>query len=211
MTNATATAKKRRDPVATRARILDAARHLLAAGNGELEMSWVAKEAGVSQGLAYHHFGSKDGLLAAVVNDFYDRVEEAVLMAKLDDIADWETRERTRSERYIRFLTHDPLGPLLATQLAQSPAVAAIEAERWSKLIEEGARNIAEGQRRGVIVNPQRSDLLAAMVLGSIRSTVQRVLQTDQSHEPAQLTEEIWRFLSPGLDIKQDKKAVKDD
>ena len=29
----------------------------------------------VSVGLAYHHFGSKGGLIAAVVDDFYERLD----------------------------------------------------------------------------------------------------------------------------------------
>lgn len=49
----------KRDPVATRQRILECAGKLLAQGEGALEMAWVAKAAGVSAGLAYHHFGSK--------------------------------------------------------------------------------------------------------------------------------------------------------
>ena len=87
---------RKRNPEATRARILDSARQLLTEGDGRIEMSWVAKAAGVSQGLAYHYFESKEGLLTAVVDEFYDRVEEAVLMARLDDISDWEARERAR-------------------------------------------------------------------------------------------------------------------
>ncbi len=89
--------RKKRDPTATRLRILEAAKTSLVAGDGSFEMSWVAKAAGVSQGLAYHHFGSKEGLLSAVVEDFYDRVEASVLMARYDDYEDWALRERDRS------------------------------------------------------------------------------------------------------------------
>ena len=52
---------RRRDPKATRAKILASAK-LLAANNGALEMAWVAKDAGISHGIAYHHFGSREGL-----------------------------------------------------------------------------------------------------------------------------------------------------
>ena len=81
---------RKRDPVATRQRILECAATLLAEGEGKLEMAWVARAAGVSSGLAYHHFGSKEGLLVAVVNDFYDRLEAASLMLRFDDARNWE-------------------------------------------------------------------------------------------------------------------------
>ena len=101
---------RKRDSKASRRSIMEAARNLLAQGGGDLEMAWVAREAGVSQGLAYHHFGSKEGLLSAVVDDFYDRVEASVLMARLDEIEGWEPREHERVRRYIEFLLGDPLG-----------------------------------------------------------------------------------------------------
>ena len=118
----------KRDPVATRQRILACAGQLLVEGEGALEMAWVAKAAGVSAGLAYHHFGSKEGLLVAVVNDFYDRVEAASLMARLDGATDWEARERERLRLYIDFLLSDPLGVVVLSRLAHAPGVAAVEA-----------------------------------------------------------------------------------
>ncbi|WP_050625577.1 TetR/AcrR family transcriptional regulator [Bradyrhizobium viridifuturi] len=61
----------------TRDRLLAAAQQELIEGHGHLEMQAVAKRARVSVGLAYHHFGSKAGLIAAVVEDFYQRLDEA--------------------------------------------------------------------------------------------------------------------------------------
>ena len=51
----------------TRERLLSAAQEELIEGQGHLEMQAVARRAQVSVGLAYHHFGSKAGLIAAVV------------------------------------------------------------------------------------------------------------------------------------------------
>ena len=127
--------KRIRDPEATRAKILAAAKQLLCDGEGVVEMSWVAKAAGVSQGLAYHYFDSKEGLLSAVVNDFYDRVEDAVLMARLDEESDWEVREKARTQSYIEFLIDDPLGRIVITKLAGTPAVAAVETSRTLTLL----------------------------------------------------------------------------
>jgi AcrR family transcriptional regulator len=194
--------QRRRNPGATRARILEAAKTLLAQGDGSLEMAWVAKAAGASQGLAYHHFGSKEGLLAAVVEDFYDRVEEAVLMARLDEFDDWETRERTRTARYIEFLLADPLTPAVLGRLAGTPVVAGVEARRWQRLIAEGARNIAEGQARGKVASSLDSDLLAAMVLGAVRAAATGKISDKGEVDPRALADDIWQFLGRGLGLE---------
>ena len=197
-----ATAIARRNAEATRAHILAAARQLLVDGDGDFEMSWVAKAAGVSQGLAYHHFGSKEGLLSAVVNDFYDRVEDAVLMARLDDYSDWEARERERVRRYIEFLTADPLAVKVFTRLAGTAAVAAVEATRWEQLVATGAKNMAEGQARGTIDGDYDPGLLAAMALGAVRSAAAREFSKKRPADPAQLTDAIWGFIRRGIGLE---------
>ncbi len=191
--------KKRRDPLATRSRILDAATELLAKGDGSIEMAWVAKKAGVSQGLAYHHFGSKDGLIAAVVNAFYDRLEAEVLMARIETDEAWAQRELSRVRSYIRFLLGDPLGVIITTKLAGTPAIAAVEAERWQVIVDAGARNIAEGQQTGAVASTQDSGQLAAMVLGASRSAVTRALQKEKRIDADQLAHDIWAFIEHGL------------
>ena len=192
----------KRDPVATRQRILDSAARLLAEGEGALEMAWVAKAAGVSSGLAYHHFGSKEGLLVAVVNDFYDRVEAASLMARLEQATDWEARERERVRLYIEFLLSDPLGVVVLSRLAHAPGVAAVEAERWDRLVSVGARNIADGQQRQVVGAAQDPELLAAMVLGAARAAVARLLPRKRQINAARLARDIWQFQRRGLGLE---------
>ena len=192
---------RKRDPEAARQRILAAASELLVKGDGHFEMSWVAKAAGVSQGLAYHHFGSKEGLLEAVVNDFYDRIESAVLMARLEDIDDWETREKERVARYIDFLINDPLGVVMITRLASTPAVAAVEAKRWDALVTVGARNMAEGQRAGAVTAGENSELLAAMVLGAVRAAVTRAIAQGKTKQSSRLAGDIWAFARRGLQL----------
>ncbi|MEO0435619.1 MAG: TetR/AcrR family transcriptional regulator [Pseudomonadota bacterium] len=195
--------KRRRNPDDARKNILAAAQGVLVNNDGRLEMSQVARAAGVSAGLAYHHFGSKEGLLAAVVNAFYDRVDQDILLARIEGYADWEERERARTELYINFLLSDPLGPLLVTSLAQTPEVAAIDAARWTSLVQVGARNIAEGQRLGMVRADESPSLLAAMVLGGVRSAVVHAIQEHrdalQRLTAERLTEEIWAFQKRAL------------
>jgi len=190
---------KKRDPEATRLRILAAAEGLLTRGDGSLEMAWVAREAGVSQGLAYHHFGSKDGLLQAVVHAFYDRIEKSVLMVRIEEIADWEAREQERVRRYIDFLLQDPMGVVVITRLAHTPAVASVEVERWDRLVSVGARNVGEGQAIGKVGATENSELLAAMVLGGVRAAVARAIALGRTGDTKQLSREIWAYTRRGL------------
>src|SRR5690554_5193406 len=72
-------AEGKRAHAATAPRLLAAAQTELIEGQGQLEMVAVARRAKVSAGLAYHYFGSKAGLIAAVVEAFYDRYDAAVI------------------------------------------------------------------------------------------------------------------------------------
>ena len=47
---------------------------------GEVEVAAVARRAGVSAGLPYRYFGTRAGLLIALVEDFYGRLEHAAVM-----------------------------------------------------------------------------------------------------------------------------------
>lgn len=63
--------RERADAAANRRRILDAARRLLRArGADGLTMQAVATEAGVGKGTVFHRFGDRDGLTAALIDDY---------------------------------------------------------------------------------------------------------------------------------------------
>jgi AcrR family transcriptional regulator len=68
--------------VGMRERLLCAAQEELTQGQGHLEMQAVARRARVSVGLAHHHFGSKAGLIAAVVEEFYSRLDTAAFQRR---------------------------------------------------------------------------------------------------------------------------------
>ncbi len=59
-----------RDPESKRRAILDAAEELFAAnGYGSTPTSLIGQRAGVSEGIVFHHFGSKIGVLQACANE----------------------------------------------------------------------------------------------------------------------------------------------
>lgn len=197
----TKSTSRRRDPKATRAKILASAEKLLAANNGALEMAWVAKDAGISHGIAYHHFGSREGLLLAVAVAFFEQLDEEVLMAPMTEFDSWRDREQARSRAHIAFVLSHPLGSIVTNQLSAIPAIAAIEAERWKLIVAEGARNIADGQRRGELGSEVSPELGAAMVLGAVRGAINQVVAAPTTIDIDQLNTEVWAFLGPGLKL----------
>lgn len=73
---------RRRDPDEKRARILAAAAELFAQnGFRTTATAQIAEAAGVSEGIVFHHFGSKKKLLAAVAADHGRRVNMAMFQA----------------------------------------------------------------------------------------------------------------------------------
>jgi AcrR family transcriptional regulator len=75
-------------PDETRARILTAADALLGTlGFDATTTRDIAQRSGVNKALIHYHFGSKDELLTALLDDYYDRLS-ATLVAALGRIAD---------------------------------------------------------------------------------------------------------------------------
>ena len=83
----------------TRAAIVDAAAgHLAEHGLKGTRGAQVAAEAGVSEATVWFHFGTKAGLLVAVMEDYYDR-----LVADVDEVLDAADSPRARLDAFARF------------------------------------------------------------------------------------------------------------
>lgn len=83
----------------TRRAIIAAARTRFAAlGFEETTVVDVARDAGVSGPTVAFHFGSKQGLLTAVITDYYDD-----LVARIDDVIDAPTSPADRLVAFARF------------------------------------------------------------------------------------------------------------
>ena len=70
-----------------------------------------------------------------------------------------------------------------------------------SERLEEGARNIAQGQRRGVLPKTTDPQLLSALINGAVRHAVAQALATDPRPDRDALTNDVWSFISAGLRI----------
>ncbi len=180
-------------------RLLAAASQELLAHGGDLEMQGVAGRAGVSVGLAYHHFGSKGGLIAAVLSDFYDRLDAAAMARRIE--GPWAERERERIRLSVEFHLKEALSTVLLGRVHRAPEVVAVEADRFRRQVEMGARNMADGQAQGAISADRDPALLAAMVLGGVRHGITQALGQDRHPDPDALTEQVWRFVAGAVGL----------
>ena len=194
--------RKRRSASEARRILIGVAREVLAQGDGELEMMQVAELAGVSEGLAYYHFGNKAGLLDAVVRDFYERLDDAVMAVPFPGDT-WIERERARTAEFVRLMYEDPIAPLVLNVLRVDPALHAEERERRRRLNALGARNIANAQRAGEIASSHDPKLLVAMILGGIMAGVTEALSDTPSKPMEETQAAAWEFVlrAAGLQV----------
>ena len=191
----------------TRARVMVAARQALLEGGGDFKLSDLARRAGTSIGLPYHRFGSKSGLIALIVTDFYQGIWRTVNLADFEPL-DWAVRERERLRRLVNFLYSEPLSGLIISTLARDPEVAALETRHWSALIEAAGRNLAKAQRRAQIAADIDPVLTAAMINGGIRHAIGVGLSTRPQRTRQAVVEEIWSFVSRALRLEQPAGAA---
>ena len=187
-----------------KARIIEAAEAALAANDGALEMAEVATRAGVSAGLAYHYFGSKSGLMSAVIEAFYDRYD-AVANERMDPVESWGKRERRRLGRVVDFLYTDSLAPVVLAMLGRTPEVAAVDAARQRAMIELAAHNIENGMRSGEIDSEVDPMIAGAAIIGGIRQASALALEKKSRTKREALAENLWIFIAGAVRLKETK------
>lgn len=184
---------------ATRERLLRAAEAELIERDGALEVASVAARAEVSVGLLYRYFGSKAGLVAAVVESFYDRLHAEVADTDPAPDADWASRERKRLELSVAFHYREPLAAVVLSRLSREPEVAGVEVRRIGRLVEDAAKNVEAGQRRGELPADLDARTVGAMLIGGFRVAMGEALTRRRRPDVGVLVEELWRFVVNGV------------
>ncbi len=189
--------------IGTPERLVRAAQDELVQSEGLLEMQAVAKRAKVSVGLAYHHFGSKAGLIAAVVEGFYNRLEEVAFSPSKLTAPDWAGREKARIAAYISFHYDHPFAPLVVGALSRAPEVLDVEQAFTRRQLAAGAYNLRAGQRAGVIPPNLDPRLTIALMIGGIRQALIGALTSSHRPDRVELTEKIWVFVVGALRLPE--------
>ena len=185
--------------VGTQEKLIEAAQEELIRGQGQLEMQAVAKRAQVSVGLAYHHFGSKAGLIAAVVEAFYGRLDAAVFGEASWPSATWVDKERGRIAAYIAFHYAHPFAPLVIGTLSRAPEVLDVEKAFTDRQLAGGAQMLIEAQRTGAVPDDLDPHLTIALMIGGIRQALIGSLMREPRPDPEKLTDAIWAFMAAAL------------
>ena len=201
--------------IGTRERLIRAAETELIRSHGHLEMQAVSKRAQVSVGLAYHHFGSKAGLIAAVVEAFYSRLDEAVFKERKPPAAKssssaakssagkspagWAQREKRRIAAYVAFHYDHPFAPLVIGALSRAPEVLDVETAFTNRQLAAGALMLQAARRDGIVQGHIDPHLTIALMIGGIRQALIGALMSKQRPDPGKLAEEIWAFMAAAL------------
>ena len=174
--------------------MLDAAEALIIKGRGEFEIAQLASAAGVSNGLAYHYFGSKDGVFEAVIDRFYARYSTVMDRPADPEIA-WGAREHARLLDTIAFLYADPFAPIAFGALGHAHAVEK-EYSVQRNMIARAAHNVRSGQRRGQIPTDIDSELAGAAIIGAVRAVMMTAMRMDPRPAPEKVADQLWELIA---------------
>jgi AcrR family transcriptional regulator len=168
-----------------------AAREELIERSGGLEIDSVAARADSSVGLIYRHFGSRAGLVGAVVDDFYERFRAEAIEINPAPGAGFSERERRRTELYVAFHYDDPLAEVIVHNLHLDAEVAAMEARHRAEMIGLAQSVMTLGLRRGEIPPDRDPAFVAAMIIGGLREVLGVALSGDRADQ-AETARKAW-------------------
>ena len=183
-------------------RLIEAAQAELIDNAGHIEMLAVAKRAGVSTGLAYHHFGSKAGLISAVVDAFYAPLREITFGDAIPTKLEWREREKARTKALIDYFYDHPFAAIVAGRLGREPEVLDIENAHMAAMLKEGARNLAAGQKSGVLGARLVPEIAIAFILGGLRQAVHGAVLSKKRPARTRLLEQVWRQIEGALELQ---------
>ena len=185
--------------------ILKAAKSCLISGQGRFEMTDIAKEAGVSEGLAYHYFKTKAGLTKAVVADFY-RAYHAIINEPLSSEIPWADRERQRLGAVVDFVYDEPFARIVFGLLDGTQEVAEAESTFHAETVDMAVRNIEIGQSQGQIALEVDADIIGAAILGAVRNGLASALRAHPRPSANHLKQQLWRVIAASVGLETSRR-----
>ncbi|MFF9489848.1 TetR/AcrR family transcriptional regulator [Streptomyces sp. NPDC014676] len=185
----------------TAEQLLDAALRVYGeSGEQGLTVSAVTAASGVSPGSLYHHFGSMDGLLTALLTRWLERLLVRMVTA-LEQSDSARAGVHALVEAYLAFIRdHRDAGLLLHSSRAdeigmrQARQLRDAQEARLSPLFAWVSRHVESGE-----VAPLSVPLLESMVLGPVVGVSRRWLtlgDVDLDEAARVLPDRIWRSIS---------------
>jgi AcrR family transcriptional regulator len=171
---------------------------------GQLEIDSVARRADSSVGLIYRHFGSRAGLISAVVDDFYGRFRTEVLGADPATSASFVDRERRRTELAVAFHYADPLSRVVVSHLHVDGQVAAAEEVQLESLVSDVGSIVAAAQRKGEAPRDRDARFVAAMVVGGMRQVLAVALNAEPRAPEKKSAKGLWVLIAGVMGVDPD-------
>lgn len=169
----------------TRQRLTNAAARLFAQhGYRDTSVQAIGEAAGVSRGSVFWHFGSKQGLLAEVVEQAFGQWERADLVADVGEAVGLEAIRRA-VESHRRFLSEHGrvirlFYVLMFEALGPKPELAPTFAHVHAGLRNLGARWISRGIAAGEIRADLQPEAAASVIIGALGGVVYQWLLDPQ-------------------------------
>ncbi|MEU7578740.1 TetR/AcrR family transcriptional regulator [Streptomyces sp. NPDC041068] len=184
-------------------RLLDAALQVYAeSGEQGVTVSALTKASGVSLGSLYHHYGSVDGLMNALLLRWLGRLL-GELAGAVERARSARTAVRALVRVYLAFIQEHPDAARLLHSsyadrlgMAQARQLRDAQEARLSPMADWIRRHIAAGA-----IEPMPVPVVEALIMGPIIATARRWLSgvddVDLDEAARILPERIWRSLCP--------------
>ena len=144
---------KRRDPVATRNKLLTAARHEFArSGLAGARVDEIAERAGVNKQLVYHYFGDKDALYLAVLEWVYEEIRAQERLLNLEGLPPERAIKKLIESSFDHLAAHPDFIVLLNDENrggARHVRVSRKLKAMYSPLVSMVSKILADGVRAG--------------------------------------------------------------
>jgi len=150
---------------ATRTKLLATARHAFQhTGYAATSMDDLTAAAGLTRGALYHHFGDKKGLLAAVVEQIDDEMDERLNAVSTQAAAPWDAL-RGRCHAYLHMATEPDIRRIV---LQDARAVLGPASEAAQQQCIASLAGLLQGLMAAQIIDDADPHALARLINGSL-------------------------------------------
>jgi AcrR family transcriptional regulator len=153
----------------------------------------ISKEAGVSSGILFHYFSTKEDLINATYYDAKARMAKAVAIG-IDDEPTAEGKVRRMLSNNIRWSLTNPQEFMFIEQFSSSPYITRITKEELEKDYEFFHYLLDECIREGK-VREMNEGLLPYMIRGAITAAVKKFLREGHGQDVDVLIDEVYRLI----------------
>jgi AcrR family transcriptional regulator len=185
---------KQEQSARSRKALIEAATALFAErGYGETSVQAIGERAGVSRGSIFWHFGSKEGLLWAVVERAFDTWETEVLVPDVGDATGVEAMRRSLAEalRLFYVLIFEALGP--------RPDLAQEFAKLHVRLREMTVGWIREAIESGEMRQDVSADAVVIFITGALGGLAYQWLLDPGGFDLGRAYEDLEKTLARGM------------